>query len=275
MPRKEYAYYHWTMGEYAIKERGHTVEHCAKCLRHETEFHRRAGTECSNCMPARSVLKRCAACKIVAYCSKECQRTHWSQHAGYCKQRVVQMNKMDIVMKRGVWVAVWSDEHFSCLQAAAQSAIRLAPRNPSEHYVCIVYVDVDVLRENPEGPAASSAVSFFPRIRDVRCGPLSEIRAVLDTIYRASGGAGMTAAGVHAEIDVELAPCTYAVPVVVVDLVNTRHAYEYGVHFFRQNIEDKIEEGADISGWLARKSHGGCLAGVAGLSEEVEDLSKR
>ena len=27
---------------------------------------------------------RCSKCKIVSYCSKNCQRTHWSYHRDFC-----------------------------------------------------------------------------------------------------------------------------------------------------------------------------------------------
>ena len=44
---------------------------------------------CWNCatpaLTARNPLRRCTGCKLVDYCSKECQKKHWSNHAWFCK----------------------------------------------------------------------------------------------------------------------------------------------------------------------------------------------
>ncbi|KAI0057561.1 hypothetical protein BV25DRAFT_1830969 [Artomyces pyxidatus] len=129
MPPNEYAYLDWFQG--GLKHLGHEGERCARCLRHAVQFHGRVGTECSNCLPAQIILKRCTACKFVAYCSKECQRAHWSQHGGYCRRMSKGLNKMDILSKRLIWVVAWCKEHLPCLQAAARSLMRAASLDPA------------------------------------------------------------------------------------------------------------------------------------------------
>ena len=46
-----------------------------------------AGMICANCdaMASNTHLRKCAACKRVAYCSKECQKKHWPVHKTVCK----------------------------------------------------------------------------------------------------------------------------------------------------------------------------------------------
>ena len=39
---------------------------------------------CASCGKHSQDLKRCARCKAVAYCSKECQKKHWKQHKSVC-----------------------------------------------------------------------------------------------------------------------------------------------------------------------------------------------
>ena len=42
-------------------------------------------TCCSNCLLKKIQLNRCAKCKIVFYCSRECQKNHWSSHKKVCR----------------------------------------------------------------------------------------------------------------------------------------------------------------------------------------------
>ncbi|KAK5092921.1 hypothetical protein LTR70_005215 [Exophiala xenobiotica] len=41
---------------------------------------------CGNCLALgfQKPLKRCNACRLVDYCSRECQREHWSKHKAFC-----------------------------------------------------------------------------------------------------------------------------------------------------------------------------------------------
>ena len=51
-------------------------------------------TACANCSKAESddvKLKRCTACKMVKYCSRDCQIVHRSQHKKACKKRAAEL----------------------------------------------------------------------------------------------------------------------------------------------------------------------------------------
>ncbi|KAJ7861968.1 hypothetical protein B0H14DRAFT_517125 [Mycena olivaceomarginata] len=37
------------------------------------------------CICKKTVVNRCSACKLVSYCSKECQRLDWKNHKTQCK----------------------------------------------------------------------------------------------------------------------------------------------------------------------------------------------
>ena len=41
---------------------------------------------CQTCSKAGTALLKCATCKVVYYCSKECQQLHWSAHKRHCKE---------------------------------------------------------------------------------------------------------------------------------------------------------------------------------------------
>lgn len=40
---------------------------------------------CAKCGKEAQVLMRCASCKLVKYCSRECQKQDWAQHRELCK----------------------------------------------------------------------------------------------------------------------------------------------------------------------------------------------
>ena len=53
-----------------------------------------ANTACANCGKAESIainLKRCTACKMVKYCSRDCQVAHRSKHKKACKRRAAEL----------------------------------------------------------------------------------------------------------------------------------------------------------------------------------------
>lgn len=44
---------------------------------------------CYNCFTKEGKLRKCSGCKVVDYCSVDCQRIHWSQHKNSCKELAV------------------------------------------------------------------------------------------------------------------------------------------------------------------------------------------
>ena len=50
---------------------------------------------CANCGKAGDdthiKLKTCVACKMIQYCGKECQVSHWPAHKKECKQRAAEI----------------------------------------------------------------------------------------------------------------------------------------------------------------------------------------
>ena len=49
--------------------------------------------KCARCYQTSPTLKACSNCLSVKYCSKECQRKHWSEHKMVCKQQSEVLNK--------------------------------------------------------------------------------------------------------------------------------------------------------------------------------------
>ena len=53
-----------------------------------------ANAACANCGKAEAGeinLKTCTACKMVKYCSRDCQRSHWPKHKKACKKRAAEL----------------------------------------------------------------------------------------------------------------------------------------------------------------------------------------
>ncbi|KAI0061810.1 hypothetical protein BV25DRAFT_705664 [Artomyces pyxidatus] len=61
---------------------------CANCSKHDqTAHHGNARTSlCDAC--ASGALRRCSRCQGVSYCSKECQKAHWTKHKMTCAKIV-------------------------------------------------------------------------------------------------------------------------------------------------------------------------------------------
>lgn len=51
---------------------------------------------CANCGQEGSNLKSCAACKLVKYCSRDCQQAHRPQHKKECKKRVAELHDEEL-----------------------------------------------------------------------------------------------------------------------------------------------------------------------------------
>ena len=53
-----------------------------------------ANAACANCGKAEeddNKLKTCTSCKMVKYCSRDCQRSHWPKHKKACKKRAAEL----------------------------------------------------------------------------------------------------------------------------------------------------------------------------------------
>ena len=77
-------------------QKQHWPEHKAACFtKEEREMQRKVAKEtsvycCSVCQvrrPNRSLLKTCALCRRVSYCSTECQKADWKEHKKICVAR--------------------------------------------------------------------------------------------------------------------------------------------------------------------------------------------
>ena len=43
---------------------------------------------CENCGKVAEKMKKCSVCRLVRYCSEECQLEDWTEHEGLCKKAV-------------------------------------------------------------------------------------------------------------------------------------------------------------------------------------------
>lgn len=55
-----------------------------KTVRHAIAFIRKTNRICKRCGITDVHLKCCSKCKIVYYCSQECQKQHWPSHKREC-----------------------------------------------------------------------------------------------------------------------------------------------------------------------------------------------
>ena len=87
-----------------------------------------SGEKCCVCSSSENV-RRCGNCKMVSYCSKKCQKSHWKDHAVYCsaivdlvkceKEKIygnhtVRQNQMDFKTKRKMMKLVGDKPMLNC-----------------------------------------------------------------------------------------------------------------------------------------------------------------
>ena len=59
-----------------------------------------ADTTCANCGTGEedeNKLKACTACKLVRYCSRDCQKAHWPRHKKACKKRAAELRDQELL----------------------------------------------------------------------------------------------------------------------------------------------------------------------------------
>ncbi|TFY66720.1 hypothetical protein EVG20_g4368 [Dentipellis fragilis] len=108
---------------------------------------------CSYCyrQPGKQQLRRCARCKVVRYCSKQCQRQSWESHKDACLQALELSHELaddpiasHVNAELNRWVTTWK----STLLFHALMGLDL-PHNPpdyiSTHFVFLLLVQ----RPNP------------------------------------------------------------------------------------------------------------------------------
>ena len=104
-----------------------------------------AGMVCANCdvVANNTHLKKCAACKLVTYCSKECQKKHWPVHKTVCKS--APMESCSNKTKK----AVSQSSSFVSVKATTQYPLEAkctSRRGTNDAYMCLnihVYMDPD------------------------------------------------------------------------------------------------------------------------------------
>ncbi|KAI0068099.1 hypothetical protein BV25DRAFT_1818467 [Artomyces pyxidatus] len=154
---------------------------CAGCFRHlRVAFHVHVGgPQCIKCLPATmTTLRRCTACKVSFYCSRECQKKDWAKHRVNCINMVSTAPRIDMELKRAdAFGEGWCDRPE--IEVAAKSAMHFTPRTVRGSYIFLVYVDATVTYDPPSAPSIAEHAKFAFHVVDARWAPRSDIRDVL------------------------------------------------------------------------------------------------
>jgi len=164
------------------------TEHCENCLKHRSQFHY-FDRRCDQCLDGQKTLRRCSSCKLVRYCSRECQRAHWKQHQPCCQVNVdlhrLRERINPIIAERQKTFEKWCVKNSEHITQAALSALEImrggGDREVIETRVFLVYIDV------VEKVSSTSSMPKFVRgIRDARRTSMTEIHKLLRS--RFAGG---------------------------------------------------------------------------------------
>ncbi|KAJ7676706.1 hypothetical protein DFH06DRAFT_1168858 [Mycena polygramma] len=104
------------------------------------------GELCENCFVSHQDLRRCAACGLTRYCSRECQRAHWKKHKPDCGENVEARNVAKVLgpeyVVRLPALQKWSEDFGMHIGAAAGSALDiLKHRERIASTIVVFYLD--------------------------------------------------------------------------------------------------------------------------------------
>lgn len=78
---ESHCFYHYPLCSSACYEKG-IIDHRAQRKKENKEM----GKHCDTCFKSSPDIKKCEGCKLLYYCSKECQKRHWDDgHKRECK----------------------------------------------------------------------------------------------------------------------------------------------------------------------------------------------
>lgn len=161
----------------------HNGELCQNCFKHERGHNLNHGIrkDCDDCLPADKSLRRCNACKLIRYCSRECQKQHWKEHKPACDSnvRVRQVRKKlgPIVAERQRSHEKWCQKNGQWISHAALSALEIKKDwTRIDTQVFVLYVDVEQIPPSPDSPNHA----FRRSLRSASSVPLSRVHQMFD-----------------------------------------------------------------------------------------------
>jgi len=158
-------------------------ELCENCLKHPSKVrHPNDGVRCDTCLTGDETLRKCNACKLVRYCSRECQKAHWKEHKDFCAINVnIKQNraKMGVVVaERQIAFEKWCIKNAQHVALASLSAMEIMrDRERAETHVFLLYLDVTCTEE------ASSKPKFVHSVRKAHCTTLSRVHQMFGSRF--------------------------------------------------------------------------------------------
>jgi len=168
-----------------------TSEYCVRCWKHPLKIKHLDRVSCDGCIPGDGTLRRCNACKVFRYCSRDCQRADWKTHkpvcAAYAEMR--EMAERAGLAARRKALEDWCDINLQVVAQAGLSALGFhEEKGRLETHSLLVFLDVveEPSATTPEKP------KFTQYIRDALCVPLQSIRQKFDiTVEEMPGRPGL------------------------------------------------------------------------------------